>query len=127
MATYSKGVLGYIASTSGGREYGLVQTLTVDGAGETAEAPNEDGETSAHSDFNAQSDVTMDVILNTDATLPVWGQIMTVTGSLHSDGGYACRGCSIMQVNKDYKKCSIKGHRYIANSLPVTTDTTTTT
>jgi hypothetical protein len=126
MATYSKGVLGFISSVSGGREHGLIQSLTVDGAGETAEAPDQDGEVKAHEDFNAAADVSMEVILNTATTLPVWGQVMTVTGSLHSDGGYACRGASVNQANKDYKKCTIKGHRYLHNSLPVATDSTTT-
>lgn len=106
MATYSKGVLATMGS------YGLIQSFTSDLTGETAEAPDEDGEVADYTDFNSGHDVSMDVIFDTTTTLPVFGAALTVLNSLGHDGTYYCRGCTLTQQGKDYKKATVKAHHY---------------
>jgi hypothetical protein len=107
---YSKGVLATMGS------FGLIQSFTSDLTGETAEAPDENGDVAAYTDFNSGHDVSMEVIFDTTTTLPAWGASLTVLNSYGHDGTYYCRGSTITQQNKDYKKATIKAHHYDAET-----------
>lgn len=124
-AVYSRGVVSSIGSAS----MGLLQSVTFDEAADTEEALDANGDVLAFEDFNRKVDGTMEVVYNTNSSVPTTGSTVTVAGSLNSawNGNYACRKVSMKEDNRGYKRVTITAQRYLTNSGTVTYDATSFT
>ncbi len=108
---------------------GYIQDVSYAETTETAEGLDQNGNVAFYSNFNRQADLTFSVLTgataapNTGATFTATSATqsftgVTVSGNTRITGTYTITGVDITENNKDFRKLSIKGHRYLANSLP---------
>jgi len=95
--------------------YGEIQSFTENNSAEIDEALDASGDVFAIGERNEKAEVTMEVV--TTGALPAAGTtvaVVTATGA----GSVVISSVNITESNTDFRKATITGTRYLANTLP---------
>jgi hypothetical protein len=113
MPTYQFGVV----SGPGAGTYGLVQNFNLNKNIDLATAKDEEGEVAAAHPNNKVHDADFEVVVDTETTLPVEGDVIELTINSVVQHFY-CLTVKEGEVNSDFKKASVTAKRFPTNNIP---------
>ena len=102
---------------------GYYQSMSVDKAGDTEECPDNMGNVAAATNFNAITDITLDVITGATAQPTLFSTVAVTAATSDPDsaqisGNYSLRKLGFKYGNRTYKALSATLKRYNTNGIP---------
>ena len=108
----------FATMSNAGAYSSVVQDFTTEAGGEREEVTDASGNVSAYDSFNKTANVSFDTVWDTGDAMPAYGATFTVAGSQTTNGVFTCDGSTVTENNKAYTRATVRGIRFLENSLP---------